>query len=370
MFWKVVSLGLKTKEGRVIKMIGLIDIDSKIPNLALMKISAFYKSVGEKVELVSLLSCRVKKLKNVGDIRKAAIDANRRYSKIYASTIFTRSQYIIDIFMDECGEKVEFGGTGSYNPQKQLLPEIDLMKPDYDLYTATEIASRITGIGTREHKFNKAVELVTAGHGFSSRGCIRNCPFCMVPKCEGCFHQAASISELLNPKSRILVLHDNNLTADPNCIDKLKEIRDRKLIVDINQGCDVRLIDDDIAKAMSEVDHLRSIHYAWDLLGFENQVLDGIKTLSKYIKPYRHMCFVLVGYNTTYEDDWYRCSKLMELGVDPYVMIYNENEKGDERLKHFARWVNSRIYKTCTFAEYVPWKNAQKNECKQLKLFI
>ena len=32
--------------------IGLIDIDSKIPNLALMKISNYYKNIGEQVEFV------------------------------------------------------------------------------------------------------------------------------------------------------------------------------------------------------------------------------------------------------------------------------------------------------------------------------
>ena len=32
--------------------IGLIDIDSKTPNLALMKISNYYKSLGEEVEFV------------------------------------------------------------------------------------------------------------------------------------------------------------------------------------------------------------------------------------------------------------------------------------------------------------------------------
>lgn len=354
----------------MIKTIGLIDVDSKIPNLALMKISAFYKSVGEEVELISLPSCRVKKVKNIGDVRKVAMDANIRYTKIFASVIFTRSQYIIDILKDECGEKIEFGGTGSYDPKKKLLPQIESMNPDYELYTTLEIASRMMGIGTKEHKILKATEIVTAGHGFSSRGCIRNCPFCMVPKCEGRFQQTSNISELLNPKSNILVLHDNNLTADPDCIDKLHEIRDRKLIVDINQGCDVRLMDDDVASAISEVMHLRSIHYAWDLMGFENQVLDGIKTLSKFIKPYRHMCFVLVGFNTSYEEDWYRCRKLMELGVDPYVMIYNENEKGDERLKHFARWINSRIYKTCNFEEYEPWKKVRKVGFKQLELVL
>lgn len=33
-------------------MIGLIDVDSKIPNLALMKLSTYYKSIGETVEFV------------------------------------------------------------------------------------------------------------------------------------------------------------------------------------------------------------------------------------------------------------------------------------------------------------------------------
>ena len=36
-------------------MIGLIDVDSKIPNLALMKLSTYYKSIGETVEFGGLL---------------------------------------------------------------------------------------------------------------------------------------------------------------------------------------------------------------------------------------------------------------------------------------------------------------------------
>jgi len=189
--------------------------------------------------------------------------------------------------------------------------------------------------------------------GFTSRGCIRECGFCFVPKKEGKFKDVAEIRDLINPKSNILILHDNNLTADPYCIDKLHEIRDRKLIVDINQGCDVRLVNEDIAEALGQVKHLRSLHYAWDLMGFENQVMDGIKTLSKFIKPYHHMCFMLVGYNTSFEEDMYRFTKLRELKIDPFVMVYNQID--DKRLKHFARWVDSRIYKKCKWEEYLPW---------------
>lgn len=81
--------------------------------------------------------------------------------------------------------------------------------------------------------------------------------------------------------------------------------------------------------------------------------MEGIETLSKFVKPYRHMCFMLVGYNTDFSEDMYRFRRLIELKVDPYVMIYNQ--KDDMRLKHFARWVNGRIYKKCSWEEYEPW---------------
>lgn len=325
-------------------MIGIIDVDSKIPNLALMKISAYYKSLGEKVEFVQ---------------------PGKEYEKIFASAIFTRSYNECLRLKGLYGDKIEIGGTG-WDLKKVLDEEIERSKPDYNLYTPEMIVGRMRGIMTKARKLEKATEIVNAGMGFTSRGCVRQCGFCFVPKKEGAFRDVAEIKDLINPRSNVLILHDNNLTADPYCIDKLHEIKERGLIVDINQGCDIRLVNEDIAKALSEVRHLRSLHYAWDLMGFEQQVMEGIKTLSKYIKPYRHMCFILVGFNTTFEEDVYRFRKLTEMKVDPFVMVYNENEKGDIRLKHFARWVNGRIYKSCTFEEYEPWIKSQQ---VQLSLF-
>lgn len=318
-------------------MIGLIDVDSKIPNLALMKISGYYKSLGEQVEF---------------------IQPNTYYDKIYASAVFTRSKPICDQLKNHYGDSIEISGTG-YDIKTTLPPEIESHKPDYNLYTAPDIASRMKGIGTKESKLKKAEQIVNAGMGFTSRGCVRNCGFCFVPKKEGKFRQVAPIADIINPRSNVIVLHDNNLTADPDVIDKLHEIRDRGLIVDINQGIDVRLITPEIAQALSEVKHLRSLHYAWDLMLFEKQVMDGIKILSEFIKPYLQMCFMLVGFNTSFEEDMYRFHRLLERKVDPYVMIYNENEKGDIRLKHFARWVNGRLYRTCSFEDYEPWVKAQ-----------
>lgn len=312
-----------------------------------MKISSYYKLNGYQVEFVQV---------------------GKEYDKIYASAIFTRSRDDCQKLIDYYGDLIEIGGTG-WDINKELPGEIDRMKPDYDLYTVEDIAPRIKGISTKQRKIDKAAEIVNAGMGFTSRGCIRNCGFCFVPAKEGKFRQATEIKDLINPKSNVLILHDNNLTADPFCIDKLKEIKDRGLIVDINQGCDVRLMTDEIAQALSEVKHLRSIHYAWDLMGFEEQVLNGIDILSKYIKNYKHMCFMLTGYNTSFEEDMYRFRKLNELGIRPYVMRYNE-KKDDIRLNHFARWVNSFIYKAVpNFGDYEPWAKVKDGYDSQISLF-
>jgi radical SAM superfamily enzyme YgiQ (UPF0313 family) len=199
-------------------VIGLIDIDSKIPNLALMKISTYYKDKGEQVEFVQ---------------------PNRKYNKIYASTILTKSKPKCLKLIKQYGDIIEIGGTG-WDIKKRLSPEIEKCKADYDLYTPEMIASKMRGISTKESKLKKATEIVNAGIGFTSRGCVRTCPFCFVPTKEGPLQQDRDLSDIINPRSNVIILHDNNMTADPDCVDKLHEIRDRGLIVDINQGCDVR----------------------------------------------------------------------------------------------------------------------------------
>ncbi|WP_069649661.1 radical SAM protein [Caloranaerobacter ferrireducens] len=315
--------------------IGLVDFDGKIPNLALMKLSTYYKQQGAKVFLNEF---------------------PRDVDKVYCSVLFTWNKEKALILRDVY-KNIEFGGTG-WDITKHLPPEVEKCNPDYELYQMKDIYKRLGGIMKKETKIKKAKTLLNMGIGFTSRGCIRNCGFCFVPEKEGKFKQVADIKDLINPKSNVITLLDNNFTADPDMIDKCKEIKERDLIVDISQGIDVRLLTEEKAKALSEIKHLRSIHYAWDLMSFENSIIEGIKLLSKYIKPWKHMCFMLVGFNTSFEEDMYRFRRLVEMNVDPYVMIYNK--KGDARLKHFARWVNGRIYKVCEWNEYEPWKKAQR----------
>ena len=326
--------------------VGIIDFDGKIPNLALMKLSTYYKRQGAKVFL--------------NDVPKDA-------DKVFCSVLFTWNKPKAEL-LQEIYKNIEFGGTG-WDIHKRLPDEIEKCQPDYTLYTQDDIYQRICrGIGKKENKLKKAQTIIDAGIGFTSRGCVRNCGFCFVPPKEGEFHQVAEIKDIINPRSNVIVLLDNNFTADPDMIEKCKEIKERGLIVDITQGIDVRLMTEEKAKALSEIKHLRSIHYAWDLMGFENQVMEGIDILSQSIKKWRHMCFMLVGYNTNFEEDMYRFRRLSEMNVDPYVMIYNKER--DERLKHFARWVNGRIYKKCAWNEYDPWRKAQMKCYGQLEIAL
>jgi len=318
--------------------VALLDVDGKIPILTLQKISAYEKARGNEV----ILNCA----------RPETVD------RTYISVIFEQNRPKAELY-SRIYPNATVGGTG-WDLTTELPPEIEAMRPDYDLYTAEDIYHRICrGVGTKEAKMQKAQILADGGIGFTTRGCVRTCGFCVVPKKEGGLRQASTIAEIINPRSNVITLLDNNFTADPEALPKLREIKERKLVVNISQGIDVRLVTPELARALSEVRHLRSLVYAWDLIGSERQVLDGIRLLSRWIRPKLHMCFTLVGFNTTFEEDLYRFHKLLEMKVDPFVMVYNKTKTPDARLNHYARWVNGRFHKTCDFEEYTPWVKAR-----------
>jgi len=322
--------------------VGLIDYDSKIPNLALMKLSTYHKSLGNKVIL---------------NPKPGQAD------HVYCSVLFTWSKGKASKLVRQF-PSIEFGGTG-WDLETRLPDAIEQMRPDYDLYTIDDLYPRLKGIRHGERRMAKIRELLDGGIGFTSRGCVRDCPFCFIPQKEGPLTKASDIESLLNSRSNLLTLLDNNFTADPECLQKLHEMRDRNLTVNITQGLDVRLMTDEIAQALSHVRLYgsgRRIYYAWDLMGFEKQVWEGINILKRHIKTYRHTCYMLVGFNTTWEEDFYRFSKLKEAGVTPYVMIYNKNAGPvDLRLMHFARWVNAHIHKACrNFSQYERWAKVKE----------
>jgi len=292
----------------------LVDADSKYPNLPLMKISRRHKAVGDSVFLK-------RDLKNIFPLDCLNPD------KIYLSCIFDWNSKRVRDFIKKVNSRcvVEFGGSG-LDLIKSLDEETEHLMPDYDLYG------------------------IDYSIGFTSRGCIRSCPFCIVPRKEGKIRDHAPISEFLDPSHKKLLLYDNNFLASPKWHENLKEIINRKLKVSFNQGLDIRLIDRENAEMLSKA-HLtddqfrrKRIYYSWDFPQIENQVLKGIRTLKNAgFNGNSQMCYVLIGFNTSYEEDLHRINTLIKEGVKPFVMVYNYRK--DSYYPHLSRWINRRYYK-------------------------
>lgn len=331
--------------------VGLIDFDGKQVNLALMKLSAWHKAQGDTVVL--------------NEFTPADVD------HVYVSVLFDKNRDAAAQLANRF-PSISFGGTG-WDLTTVLAPQIEAMRPDYDLYRANDIYQRLKGISTRASRMEKAETICNAGIGFISRGCTRACAFCKVPRKEGNLRRVANLADLINPRSNVVTLLDNNLTANPDILHILAEVRERNLVIDITQGVDVRTMTPEIARALASVKHLRSVHYAWDQINFEGKVLAGIETLAQHVARWRHLCFTLTGFDTNFKEDYHRFKILTSRGIDPYVMIYDKRplpRKFDEKRKlpfeelrrhHFSRWVNGRIYTKCPdFDRYTNWLRDKK----------
>ena len=86
-------------------------------------------------------------------------------------------------------DKVIQGGTG-YGPGENLPHEIEHIRPDYFLYP----------------RFRRS-------HGFLSRGCPRNCGFCIVSKARRRSVRVADLSEFWNGEEEIKLMDPNPLAC-------------------------------------------------------------------------------------------------------------------------------------------------------------
>lgn len=288
------------------KRVSLVDIDlkyreskrrgKKAENLALKKISAYWKKRGAITGL---------NLQNP--------------DLIYISCVFTKNR--LNAIMECCNTfdvPREFGGSG-ITIDWNLPPEIELIRPDYDLYPSNQSA------------------------GFTSRGCPNACQFCIVPQKEGKFRRVQHIEEFHDPRFKSCLLYDNNILAD---VDWFFENTDwaieNKVQLNITQGMDIRRMTPEIAKQIKKTKFVdQQIRFAWDNIHQEDAILSGISMLKEAgINTRRNVSFyVLAGFNSSFDEDMYRVMKLRENRCHAFLMKYHEN---DPRLNALARWCNKR----------------------------
>ena len=306
--------------------IGLIDVDGhKYPNLPLMKISAYHKAKGDSVEWYQPMF-------------------SGHMDKVYMSKVFIFTpdyEWCIDadeVIKGGSGYAIELvDGKEIYhkNRDHDLPQEIEHIYPDYSLYP----------------EYTK-----DTAYGFLTRGCPRGCGFCHVASKEGrCSYKVADLSEFWRGQKNI-ILCDPNILACKDHMELLQQLADSKAKVEFNQGIDVRLITDKNLELLRQI-RLDKIHFAYDRWQDKDIIEPRLRAFVEqtgYNRSKGHtMCYILVNFDTTIEQDIHRIQFCRELNISPYPMIYDK-EHCKPIYRKLQRWCNNVIFWSVpTFEQYV-----------------
>lgn len=317
------------------KKVLLIDADSTIPNLALMKLSAWYRQQGSEINFMKLnmpyYPNKKKKYYNID---------TRRYDYIYCSIIFEGNKEWIT------GDRIKYGGTGV--SLKITLPDkIEQMKPDYSLYPENEFS-----------------------YGFITRGCIRNCYFCVVPEKEGFIRLVNEPECIIEHKKTIFL--DNNILAHHDHDRILQKLIDKKTKCKFLQGLDIRLITEKNSKLLSKIKYIGDYIFAFDNWEYR-KIIDQKLKLLIWIKKWKFKFYIYVHPDMPLSDTVNRIKWLKERECLPYIMrnIICWKSKFSEFYTDLSAYCNQPwIFKRKSFEEFlnIRYKNTNRIK-KSIKLW-
>ncbi len=299
--------------------IGLFAPDSKIPNYAIMKLSAYHKSLGDEVSWYMPI-------------------LRGTYDKVYVSLIFSYSE------KPKIYDNMICGGSG-FDLTTELPKEIDDFELDYSLYP----------------DFKQAI-------GFLTRGCIRKCNFCIVPIKEGKLRAYRDIESIAIDRKEVKLL-DNNVLASAHGLKQIEKIVDLGLKVDFNQGLDARLITDDIAKLLAKVHWKPYLRLACD----NDEMIEPVRKAVELLRwhnctPREYFIYVLA---KDVETTLKRVKFLKGICTKPFVQpfIDRDGNRVNKKTRNFAIFVDKKqIFNSTTWEEYVH-SYKQSNDEKELSDF-
>ena len=283
-----------------------------------MKLSSYHKAKGDSVEWHSTF----------GD-----------YDVVYMSKVFTHT---LDYQMAITNARqIVRGGTG-YDLTSRLPEDAEKVAPDYSLYPY--------------------IDKRTA-YGFLTRGCIRKCPWCVVPKKEGGVKPYQDVDEIAVEGRDHLILMDNNiLAAGDYGREQLVKIAERGYRVDFNQAMDARLVDEDTAQLLANIKWLNYIRFGCDTPG---QIKDCVRAIELirgrgYKKEFMLFTMLHGDINECYERVSYWRGKWnwkVTAQAQPYLNLTSVHQDIPQWQKDMARWsMRKWFYKTMDFKEFSPRK--------------
>jgi hypothetical protein len=318
----------------------LLQLDGTGPNLALMRLAAHFRSLGDDVEL--------RRTYKASDVEKRLGDD---FDGVFASAIFERTKPVIQRLLRIYPDAV-IGGTG------------------WDLQTTLETI----GVPTRGPVDYSDYPQHSESIGFTQRGCRLACKFCVVAVKEGRPIEWDSCGTIWrgDPWPRWLLLLDNDFFGVRSWRTRIGEMQAGKFRVCFNQGINARMLTDEAASAIASVDYRsrnfkdKRIYTAWDNMQDEDKLFRGMESLVKYgVSPDHIMVYVLIGYDHATEtakpaltsEDFFRQRRLREFGCRPYPMPFVRTPE----TVGFQRWVVGAYDKRIP---WVDWATANQDPRK------
>jgi hypothetical protein len=262
----------------------LVNVDSRW-NMAIRKMYNYYINNNHAVDMIDL------GFSGYPHKRTKQIDGTG-YDSVFISNIFDINKDRVTVV--NC-ENVQFGGIGSRNPHLQLPKEIEKTEP---FYFPNEDTS----------------------YGFITRGCIRKCWFCKVPKYEGDLKAYNRIEDIVKHKK--VKFLDNNILAYPEHMKVFRWCLEHPEIkVEFNQGLDFRLVNDENLDALSRLNYMGEYIFAFDEPKYQPLLEKKLRLIKKYIpKPWKLKFYIYYHPTMDLKQLFDRVEWCRERECLPYVM--------------------------------------------------